>query len=524
VRCLRGRAHPLACCVVLAALVFAFPACGGLRLSPSSITPAELLAQFRRANTPWFGPDIYHLRYRTVSNEGEVSTSDYYGSGSTAERSDFRTTFMHAGSRVSRGKISGSRWQQSANGLVLPDADPGTIFDRIVRLAMHRADPRVRVLGVTQSIPNLYVLEVRPNARIFEREFFEKATFLLRKTEIQDYDGRIRTEVYNDYVQVGKSRLPSRSIYSDNISNQTLETTLAYVERLPFKRALLAMPKSRPPFTPQRPLPAPLNTIFGKRGILVRADVDGAPYWLEFDSGASGISLDRGFVQRLGLREFWKFTDTKGGRYESSAAVLPRMDVGPLYAENLAVGVLPLESREEGVDVVGLLGCDFIASVPLAIDFGKETVTALAQPPSSSAGWTAIRTPIQECRPSIKMQLNGHSANLLLDFGAEDTILNEDVLERLGPDLTQLDTKLITYVGRAPLEAVQYAVRRAKAGSIDLSPLVATVVKDGRGQDLNNDGVLGRNVLANYRIVLDYAGQRVLFHKDADAGTPQPDH
>lgn len=341
---------------------------------------------------------------------------------------------------------------------------------------------------------------------------------------MQDYEGRIRTDIYNDYVEVGASKLPSRSYYSNNISKQTGETTMIDVERLPPNRALLAKPKSWPPFVPQYRLPVLLNTIFGPTGILVRADISGSPYWLKFDSGAGGILLDREFVSQLGLREFWKYTGAKGGRYESSAAVLPRMDVGPLYAKNLVVGVLPLQDQEEGVKVVGLLGCDFIASVPLAIDFHQQTVTVLAAPPAPNIGWTAIRTPIQGCRPSIEMNLNGRKTRLVLDFGAEDTILNEDALESLGDKVARLDTKTISYIGRTPLEGVQYAIAQARVGSVDLSPLVVTVVKDGRGQDLDNDGALGRNVLANYQIVLDYSGQRVFFHRDSGDRTARESH
>jgi Aspartyl protease len=514
---IRQRAqYPSEWCVLLALVPLALSACGGSALSPTSLTPQKLLARYRNVNTPLQGPGIYHFRYQSVGNDGEISISDYYGTAARINQRDYRVVVMHQGLRAASGRNFGRLWQQSANGLVLPEANRATIFERTLESATRRSDPRVRVLGITQGDSHRYVLEIRPNSRILQRLYISEATFLLRKKETQDYDGRVQTENVDSYVYVGGTPVASHGRYSDNISHQTIETRLVKFERLSANRYVLARPKSRLPFVAQYPLPASLNTIFGPTGILVRADIGGSPYWLKFDSGSSGILIDRTLIRRLDLKEFWRFTDTKGGRYETSVAVLPRLDIGPLYAKNVFVGVAPYEQREGGVSVVGLLGCDFIASVPLAIDFYRQTIVALSTPPSSRSGWKVVSTPIQGCRPSMDMRLNGQHAELLLDFGAEDTLLNEDVFDKLRGSTTQLDTKVIQYIGLTPLDAVQYVVPRASAGSLDLSPLLVTVVTGGRGQDLDNDGALGRNVLVNYRIVLDYPRQRVFFQRASE--------
>jgi hypothetical protein len=73
----------------------------------------------------------------------------------------------------------------------------------------------------------------------------------------------------------------------------------------------------------------------------------------------------------------------------------------------------------------------------------------------------------------------------------------------------------VTFVGGQILDATQYVVPYASAGGLSLGPLLAGVVANGRGQDLDNDGFVGLNVLHNYRIVFDYRHERTYFQKYA---------
>ena len=61
--------------------------------------------------------------------------------------------------------------------------------------------------------------------------------------------------------------------------------------------------------------------------------------------------------------------------------------------------------------------------------------------------------------------------------------------------------------------ATQYVVPNASAGALSLGPLVTSVVTGGRGQDLNDDGFVGLNVLDKYHIVMDYSHERTYFQK-----------
>lgn len=477
------------------------------------MTPQQLLSRYVKAVTRTAQPGIYHLRYRTVASDGDVSISDWYEAG--AKRAlDYRVVAKQHGVRIARGRLSGRSWQQDANGLVLPNSEAPTVFDRALAAAANRPDQHVRVLGVTRAPPRRYVLQVAPNPRIVRRMYFDASTYRIAEESTQDYDKTVTTIRFFDYVWAGSKLVPSRETADSDLSSKSYDTTLLLRERLAYDPALLAIPRSRAPFVAQASLPATVNSIFSKYGILIRADIAGVPYWLKLDSGASDIVLDRDIARRLDIREFGKNATSKGGKLEEASAVVPRMDVGPLFATNLVVRTFPSADVEDGVHVVGLLGCDFIAGGPLAIDFQRQTVTVVTSPPPNGDGrWTSLRTPLHACRPVIHARLDGRPARLLLDFGSPDTVINEDVFASLGTTGSALDTKIVRFIGGEPLVGTEYALSRASAGGLELAPLVVMVVAGGRAQDLDDDGFIGRNVLDNYRVVLDYRDQRTYFRK-----------
>ncbi len=456
---------------------------------------------------------FYHLRYRTVASDGDTSISDWYETDAKGVF-DYRVVAVEHGVRAERGRLSGRSWRRDANGLVVPESAPPTIFDRVLETAERSPDPRVRVLGITRTLPPRYVLQIVPNPRIFRRMYIDTSTLRVSEIVTQDYDKTVTTVRFFDYVWVGRRLIPTRERSVNDLSSKSYDITLLQHERIPYDPALLAIPRSKTPFVAQASLPATVSSLFSKFGILVRADIQGAPYWLKLDSGSSDIVLDRDLAVRLGLHEFGRASASKGGKLEEATAVLPRMDVGPLYATNLVVRTFPSDEVEDHVHVVGLLGCDFIAGGPLAIDFHKQTLTAVtAPPPASDSRWTSLRTPLRECRPMIDARLDGRPARLLLDFGSPSTVINEDVFKSIAAAPAPLDTKILRFVGGEPLVGTEYALARASAGSLDLAPLVVTVVDGGRAQDLDNDGFIGRNVLDNYQVVLDYQQQRTYFRK-----------
>jgi hypothetical protein len=482
------------------------------RFSPTSVTPQQLLAHYRDATDRCLTPGVYYFRFRTTTNHGDVFVNDYYYEPhGVGKSSDLLVVSTMHGLRSERGRVSGRSWMQTANGLVLPDSLTQTPFDRALSAAAHRPDLRVRMLGITSTAERQYVLEIIPNSWLRQRRYFDAGSFLLREVQTRDYDKVVGVDRYSRYIHVCGELVPTRVDHSDSLS-QTYQTTLVRHQRVADPH-LLAIPQSRTPFVRQYRLPATLNSMFGPTGILIRIDIQGAPYWFQLDSGASVVTLDRDLVQRLGGHEFGKYFGTKGGAVEYGNAVVPRLDIGPVYATNLVVSVINHDYVKQGVHVVGLLGCDFIASRPLSIDFRRQTVVLGNIPPATDRHWTSVRTPLESCRPTIRARLENQPATLLLDSGSPDTVINEDLYDRIAASVHELDTTRVSFIGGDILAATQYVVPNASAGALSLSPLVTSVVAGGRGQDLNNDGFVGLNVLDKYRIVMDYRHQRTYFQK-----------
>ncbi len=491
------------------------------RFAPTSLTPQQLLSRDRDAAGRCRAPGLYHLRYRTVSSSGDVGREDGYEAAGATTFGDYRLIAELHGLQPEHGRFSGRSWRRTVNGLVLTDSPLPTVFDRVLMAALHKSDSRVRVLGMTTTAPREYVLEIKPNARIYQERYFDARTFLLDRIVAQNYDRAVEVQRYWGYEDVCGKPVASHVAFSSSLSPQSSETILLQHERLPYDQRLLAVPRSKTPFVAQYPLPAMLNSMFGESGILIRADIQGTPYWFTLDSGAADIAVDRDLVRRLGGREFDKYTGTKGGRVDYSLAVLPRLDIGPVYATNVVVTVLKHDYIEQGVHVVGLLGCDFLGSRPLAIDFRNQSVTLLDSAfPLQGRGWTVVQTPLHSGVPSLDVRFEKQRASLLLDLGSPSTTLNEDVFDEIRGKLNPLDETRVTFIGGVPLDAVQYVVPRASVGSLQLGPLVATVIAGGRAQDLRTDGILGRDVLRNYRLILDYAHQRTYFQRYTTDGEP----
>jgi hypothetical protein len=481
-----------------------------LQFSATSVTPQQLLARYHNATDGCLAQGIYYLRFRTMIH-GDTVVSDYYESRGAGKSPDGRIVTITHGLRSERGRVSGQSWMQTANGIVLPESSSQTPFDRALSVATHRPDPRVKMLGITTTTERQYVLEINPNSLLRQRRYFDAGSFLLREVQTRDYDKVVRVDRYSRYIRICGEWVPTRVDHSDSLS-QTYQTTLVRHQRLADQN-LLAIPQSRTPFVPQYPLPATLNSMFGPSGILIRTDIQGDPYWFQLDSGASGVTLDRDLVQRLGGQEFGKYSGTKGGAIEFGSAILPRLDIGPVYAANLVVGVINHDFVKQGVHVVGLLGCDFIASRPLSIDFRRQTVVVGYVPSAGDRRWSSVRTPLDSCRPTVRARLENQPGTLLLDLGAPDTVINEDFYDRIAGSVHEFGATRIRFIGGDLLDATRYVVPNASIGALSLGPLLINVVTEGRGQDLDNDGFVGLNVLDNYRIVLDYRRQRTYFQK-----------
>jgi hypothetical protein len=262
--------------VVLAACAFvALCACSAHRVAAPSLTVQRLLSLSRQAMRSHGAPGLYHLRYVITSNQGYRAATDEYVARSGKSPYDFRIVTVTEGVTAEYGRLRGRRWRRDANGLLFDDVTIESPYNRVLAAAMKLDDTRVRIAGITDQLPHRYVVDAVPNARLAARMYFDAKTYLLTGVTQRDYDGYTQMETYDGFVDVGAVKVPTVRFLSNDRSSQVFKSTLAFHERIPYDAQLLLPHGSRRPFLMQRRLPAPLNTMFGESGILVRVDIGG---------------------------------------------------------------------------------------------------------------------------------------------------------------------------------------------------------------------------------------------------------
>ena len=143
------------------------------------------------------------------------------------------------------------------------------------------------------------------------------------------------------------------------------------------------------------------------------------------------------------------------------------------------------------------------SAVPLGMRNAPTPTTTGATAPAKPAGTTVIKyTPGQRIMVDVKIN-GGFSAQLLLDTGADRTLISPRTLQAAGVPITRpvgtgtitgaTGTDRITYVVVDSLEVGEARVGRMPVGSYELA---------GTG---SGDGLLGRDFLEHFSVNIDSA-------------------
>ena len=474
------------------------------KLSPTSMTAHQLLSRIERIDSRPLPPGVFHWEYRTYDEDGNISLADHYEAWN-GRSIDSRIVYRFDGVSSERGTKSGHAWQTDFNGLVAANVNRPDEFDRAWNAAARKSDPRVRVLGITSASPHSYVVEIRLNDETIERYYYDVKTLRQRELITADYN-HLNTEFKLAYTQLDGIPLVVRSAVLDTL-NGSSDDTLVRSERLPFDKRLISPPRSRLPFIAHAPLPAAVNSWFDSESpdTFVRAEIRGRHYWMQVRVASAAVAIDRTLATRLGLREIGL-----------SYALLPRIAIGPLRAENLIVYVYPYYSVWGVKGIRGFVGSDFFAGAPLEIDRQHQTVRILkSSPTASDRGWVMVPTPMDEWQPLIALRLDEHPATLNFDFGAARTRLNGEFFDRFGGTFQRDErfTLPLDLLRKQSVLAATYIVPHAAAGGLDLGPIRTAVFFTPREQYLKVDGLLASEAVRNYNQIWDYQQQRMYFQR-----------
>jgi hypothetical protein len=254
--------------------------------------------------------------------------------------------------------------------------------------------------------------------------------------------------------------------------------------------------------------------------IFIRPRIDGQDIgWFFLDTGADAMCLDSAVAKRLGLPVIG--SDTVAGAVGVSHLQICRgstFQVGPLTLKQpvfLALDLAPFAQLLK-LPIVGICGYDFLARVALDIDLKASTLrmfppgkAALPEGASWSRIWFESNTPGVYCRFE-----GGRRGFFTLDTGSNETV------DFFSPAVVRFRLLENRKVNSARTGGAG-GVTESKTGALDWFELGGTRIEkplvgfqtaqEGIFSNPYRVGNIGMGLLGRFRLILDYAHERIAF-------------
>lgn len=273
--------------------------------------------------------------------------------------------------------------------------------------------------------------------------------------------------------------------------------------------ACVSAPAAVPAATP---LPTAAQTnlrVVGNR-IFLPVEVQGIATEALLDSGAEMTLLDTAFATTAGLAAFGQeeARGTGAGTQSVQFAEGVTLKAADKTLQDRMVAILDLtdiSQRVVGAPLAVVLGREFFDAGIYAIDIEAgsiEETTPHAVPASDPL-------PLQDAHGIKQLGVAVNGVPVLADFdlgNGNEVLLSRSFAERAGllaPENT-LGTKMGGGIG-GDVERTLVRVETLEIGGLTLKDVTAAVSPNEKGADAN----VGVSVLRNFRIVVDYEGNRI---------------
>lgn len=512
-------------------------------LSPSNVTVDEVIAKWRTA----------HGKEKVkASTEIELDSIAAYGltggDRTVSAGDDYRDDYTLGPVTTESGRYHGQRWRLNENGIVVYEVGvhkKNQVDAQALRDAMTAPTSGVSVAGEVTQPASAYVLKVNPPDGRLEWLYFDKQTGLLDREDAAYPDERVTT-TYDDYHPVNGLMEAWHTHVSDGwAANDTDIRVISDDVNVPVSSDQVQIPSGRssiasfPPNVKSVVLPARIED----GAVIVRVTIKGRGLDFILDSGSGGILLDSGVAKELGITTFGKSVQQTMGAYESTQAIIPEMDVGPISLTNTYVECVPFtQNRGFDTKVVGLLGFDFIANAAVRIDFDSGTVTAtspdsFAPPPNSVAVPVALDDGVPYVQAQVGAAIGDH---FILDTGSTDVLVfsafanahPKDVTdEGLGRSINSYEPFISASGVGGEIPMIPTQVSSYHFGSVNFTDFLLMRTTGGTAFEVEDtDGLVGFDVLRFFKVSFDYRdgyvylepGSFLQAQKTTPALTPHP--
>ncbi len=358
-------------------------------------------------------------------------------------------------------------------------------------------------------------------------QYVDTANFLVVKTITVTLDGQQHTLV-SDYREIDGFMTPFSMVTTmyptgmvQRINVTTVETNVAIDPSL-FEPPQDDVEDFR--FANGKSLEdLPFEFIDGH--IYLSVSVGGRTRLWVLDSGAGVTCLDKEFADELGLVEEATMKGQGAGNVVDLAWVMmPAFEVGGLEfdaqkAASLEIG--SLFSRWVGLDVVGILGYDFLSRVVTRVDYANQLLSFYHPDSFSYSGeGVVIEAPLsQENFFHLPLTVDGEHGGLWnLDLGAGGMSFHfpyaneHGLLARPG-----IDGMGHGAGGSSPQRYSQFQSIEL-AGFTISNPIVSIPTEAGQGAFASGEltGNIGNTLLRHFTLYLDYQREQVIVEKGDD--------
>jgi predicted aspartyl protease len=255
---------------------------------------------------------------------------------------------------------------------------------------------------------------------------------------------------------------------------------------------------------------------------LIAAQVNGeGPFYFVLDTGATGTTIRPPLVARLNppkMAGAAQGLQGMGGAIDADLYRLDSVAYGPLRAENILAPVFELP-RLRWREAAGVAGIDILRGHAVEFDFPARAIR-LHRGFQGGRGWRRVSARFNRAGYAfVPFSVNGIAGEGFLDTGAATTILNPAYARALGLRAGDPRLRRTASVGgvegaRIPLFAGPQA--RMSIGGRSLKPAPPQFAELPIFARLAPPGgriaIVGSDLLAGVRFVIDYPGRAVWFH------------
>jgi hypothetical protein len=477
----------------------------------------DILAAYHKARGKPVDPNASYVEEDSYVTGGVSGTTRYVSIGDDYLQIDKEGPFT-----TMSGSRDGVEWNSNENGIVTRVQgihQRGAVDQRALAEALTKPSNEVRLLGEVSSPVSAYVVEVDPTDGRLEWYFFDTANGLLDRTETIFPASRV-VETFSDFRTHDGITDPWSGTHSDgNPDNDeswktTSEKYGAQIDPstldIPASRQLVEFPAG------QASAKLPIRIIDGD--IILTITVDGKNYDFLVDSGSGDIAVDYSAAKQMGLTLVGQHTAIMASQFQMSRAVIAEADAGPLKMHNVEVSVIPhTQQINESIELVGLVGYDFIASMELRIDYDDASGEALAPgsyvPPDTTF---VVPVALDDYVPLVPAQIGSAIGdNFLIDTGAFAGFVfprfaaahKADISDEGGGRQLQEDIPFMEAQGvGGAISIVPKEVRSFNVGGVNFNDFIIYTMP-GAGATYENedyDGIIGYDFLKYFNLVFDY--------------------